>query len=645
MSGPFDRVWTQQPQVAVPAANGQIPRPAHLWALNVAGARQLKDSAGAGDGVFGSGTGGTTGDSWNVGPDGYYIVKDDSGTGSANSGNLAVGNSTGSGGPTGNVISFAGRIRIASGTVAQTIYCGGAASVQFVVTSANKLQLVKTATAVIGTSNTALTNGVDYDVGFSYDGSTVTFYLNGVADGSTTSAQTFTHSSQYYLFYNPATAGEWLTNGSRFYRAAVWNSALPAAAFRSLVGNGFWKLFGKRSNPIFVGLQAASTVVTTTGDSSVTLPFTGTSVAVAPIVGTSTGTLSLTPVSAAVVKVFGAGASQTIALTGTSVATDPVAGASSGTVSLTGTSAGTLAVAGASAVTISVSPASSGGVAVDGDAVGTISLAATSAATVSISGASASQSVLVTGTSAAAARVAGASSQSVSVSGTSAGAVAISGASANQTITLTGTATASTSGAGYSAAEIGLTGTATAITSIVGASTATFDVSEAAVGSVAVDGDAVGTIVLAADSTATVGVSGASVGASFEVTGVSTGLSAIAGSSAQQIDLSGSGYATFLQRVTSTASFDILAVSAGIIEQPSGGGGVVDPAAVWNYSLSNGKTAGDTLVEMHAMLRDLYRIHGLEITMPLSVTPTERTAGPIVQAVTEAVGAVTVARQ
>ena len=67
-------------------------------------------------------------------------------------------------------------------------------------------------------------------------------------------------------------------------------------------------------------------------------------------------------------------------------------------------------------------------------------------------------------------------------------------------------------------------------------------------------------------------------------------------------------------------------------------------ALVWSYVFSNGKTAEQTLVEIHAMLRDLRRIHGLEVTMPLAVGLVTRAAGTVSQSVGEANGFVTVTR-
>jgi hypothetical protein len=69
-----------------------------------------------------------------------------------------------------------------------------------------------------------------------------------------------------------------------------------------------------------------------------------------------------------------------------------------------------------------------------------------------------------------------------------------------------------------------------------------------------------------------------------------------------------------------------------------------DPAAVWNYVLSNGLTAGATLVAVHEWLSELHLIHGLRAGSPLSVAATSRTAGAVEQTVGEAGDIVTVTR-
>jgi hypothetical protein len=66
---------------------------------------------------------------------------------------------------------------------------------------------------------------------------------------------------------------------------------------------------------------------------------------------------------------------------------------------------------------------------------------------------------------------------------------------------------------------------------------------------------------------------------------------------------------------------------------------------VWDYVLSNGMTAGETLDELAVLLRELYRIRGLELGSPLVVAQTSRTVADIVQSITELDGVVTVVRQ
>lgn len=78
--------------------------------------------------------------------------------------------------------------------------------------------------------------------------------------------------------------------------------------------------------------------------------------------------------------------------------------------------------------------------------------------------------------------------------------------------------------------------------------------------------------------------------------------------------------------------------AAGLSAYVQTSGGTADPADVWNHVLANGKTPAE-------MLTELYRIHGLEAGLPLTVGATSRQAGPIEQSVSEAGGSVTVTRQ
>lgn len=68
-------------------------------------------------------------------------------------------------------------------------------------------------------------------------------------------------------------------------------------------------------------------------------------------------------------------------------------------------------------------------------------------------------------------------------------------------------------------------------------------------------------------------------------------------------------------------------------------------ADVWGYVLGNGQTAEETLLQLQLQVLDLYRIHGLKLGEPLAVSTTQRTAGPITQAIAEASGTTTVTRQ
>jgi hypothetical protein len=251
------RVKTSQPKINVPVATGPIPKPAHLWALNVSAANKVKDSAGTADGVFGVGISLPSGNYWVQVNSEHALLCNDGGTGTIASTELMLGNSSGSGGPVGNVFSFVARIRLASTGLTQTIYAASTNGLQFRVTSTNLLQIVKSSTAVIGTSNTAMVANVDYDVGFSYDGTVATYYLNGAQDGSGSSAQTFTHTQQYYFFNQPAAPAEKPGNGFILSRAAQWNSVLNAANFRALAGPGFWQLFAAPPTPTVFDLSMA----------------------------------------------------------------------------------------------------------------------------------------------------------------------------------------------------------------------------------------------------------------------------------------------------------------------------------------------------------------------------------------------------
>lgn len=78
-----------------------------------------------------------------------------------------------------------------------------------------------------------------------------------------------------------------------------------------------------------------------------------------------------------------------------------------------------------------------------------------------------------------------------------------------------------------------------------------------------------------------------------------------------------------------------------VLTVPSTG---ADPAAVWSYVLSNGKTAEENVVEILAKLQALHDIHGLTLGSPLTVSATARAAGTISQTISSSSGTTTVTR-
>jgi hypothetical protein len=258
--------WSSQPQREVRASsNGLGSSLVHLWANMVLGTGgpgsvSVYDAAGSANGTFGVGSPSTlTGCYWKPGPEGNELFVSSSGTGSLNSVKLAVGDSTGTGSPGGSIFSIVARVVMnnISGNY-QAIYSSGVGSIEFRVNADGTLSLLKAQIAGIGSSSGSLSNGVAADVGVSYDGTT--YYINGVASGSSSNAQTFTNSQQYYLCSDGIPTDYFVASTLR--RIAVFNQCLPAAAFSRLAGGGFWGLF--EDEQIWVPVAAASGLPTLT---------------------------------------------------------------------------------------------------------------------------------------------------------------------------------------------------------------------------------------------------------------------------------------------------------------------------------------------------------------------------------------------
>lgn len=78
----------------------------------------------------------------------------------------------------------------------RTLIGGNADSPQVRINS-NKIEVLKATTALIGASSTTLSTSTFYTIAVTYDGTNYAFYLNGVADGSGSNAQTFSDPVRY----------------------------------------------------------------------------------------------------------------------------------------------------------------------------------------------------------------------------------------------------------------------------------------------------------------------------------------------------------------------------------------------------------------------------------------------------------------
>ena len=227
--------WHRQPQVSVSAYGAELR---HIWALNVGGVRQVRNSSREAHGTFGSGTGTATGNYWVQTPYGWGVLFDDTGTGSANSKIIVIGNSAGSAAPRGDIFTIMLHFYMGVAGNTQTIYGTGSNGVQLRVNTDNTVALLKSGVAQIGTSTGTLSATTWTHVAVTYDGASAAFYLNGAASGTASSAQTFSHGQQYFLGSKASTDTEGITNGTRMVALSVWDRVL---------GQG--EIMARRDNP------------------------------------------------------------------------------------------------------------------------------------------------------------------------------------------------------------------------------------------------------------------------------------------------------------------------------------------------------------------------------------------------------------
>lgn len=229
--------WLSQPQEPVGANRDW--NLTHLWGQNTAGRMRLRDSAGNADGTFAVAPSGSepSGVRWVVGPEGYYLLLDNAGTGDFNSIVTTLGDANGSAalGPT---FSVAGRIR-PGGTGGVII--GGPTGSYNLRLNTGKLELSWSGLADLGQGSTALSAGVDYDFGASFNGTSLRFYLNGRPDGTATTSASPTLQQTYLGARAPGV--EMLDSGTRVYWLATSNREWTPAQFASLAGQGWLQLW------------------------------------------------------------------------------------------------------------------------------------------------------------------------------------------------------------------------------------------------------------------------------------------------------------------------------------------------------------------------------------------------------------------
>jgi hypothetical protein len=228
--------------------------------LNCKGPGWFDSGYGGAHGAFGVGDPGTTGNYWRVGDRDEYVLFDNTGTGTVASTLLTVGDSSGSGSPGSNSFSVAMRVYLNSTGVLQGLYGGMPDSVGIRISTLNVVELLKIDTALLGSGSTALSSGVWYDIGLSYDGATVRFYLNGAADGSASSAQTFTHAQQHWLGYNDASPDIYLQNGGRIAHCIISRDVWPVGVFAAISDNPYQVLEPQPVN-LYWSSAAPATIV------------------------------------------------------------------------------------------------------------------------------------------------------------------------------------------------------------------------------------------------------------------------------------------------------------------------------------------------------------------------------------------------
>lgn len=118
----------------------------------------------------------------------------------------------------------------------RTLLAGDGGSPQIRI-NGNKINLLRATTDDMGSSSTSLSTSAYYTIACSYDGTTVRFYLNGAADGTSVTSKTFVDPVRYVgtrtgneyfsgfiahiIFYNAVQSGA-DTTATFAYLRALW---------------------------------------------------------------------------------------------------------------------------------------------------------------------------------------------------------------------------------------------------------------------------------------------------------------------------------------------------------------------------------------------------------------------------------------
>jgi hypothetical protein len=234
--------WIVQPSSPIIAIG-----PRHFWGLDVIGAGPgLNSMFNSGrpivPGIFGVGSPSTTtGNNWVSTSKGRVIKFDDAGTGTSSSKDILLGDASGSGAPAGNVFSILFNVYLPS--QAQQGMYGSTGTinngVEVRLTGGGNIELLKSGSVSIGTSSGTIPLNTWTAGAVTYDGTNASFYLQGAASGTASSAQTFNVSCQYGVC---AREGSSNINGSMIGPLSVFDRVLTPGEIAIRAANWWYDL-------------------------------------------------------------------------------------------------------------------------------------------------------------------------------------------------------------------------------------------------------------------------------------------------------------------------------------------------------------------------------------------------------------------